>query len=638
VTTSAPFGGITRSLFDRWAAVYDTDHNPLLQLEERLIPRFLPEINGLNILDVGCGTGRWLRRFEALAPAALTGTDSAPAMLTRAREKLPPTTTLIQSDSAVLPLTDGSQQLILSSFVVSYIDDLSCFAAECLRVLIDGGFVLLTDMHPHTEAARGWTRSFNSDGETIRIVPNARTLPEITSAFLDKGFVLKDLEEAAFGVAERQAFEEAGKLALFETLTDVPAIYLLKFEKPATCMTLQHAPWSADAATWNHTSLLLEGERIASSTHSPPQDTKCIDLSGYVLLPGLINAHDHLEFALYPNLGRSSDAAPYRNATEWAREIHQIHASTIELHRQVPLTTRLWWGAIRNLLCGVTTVCHHNPLHPELSATEFPIRVLSRFGWAHSLSFDPLLSQRYFDTPADHPFILHAAEGADEQSREELHQLDCKHLLTNRTVIVHGLAFTGADIQLLNRRGTAVILCPTSNQFLFGSTMDSSRISSIARIALGSDSPITAAGDLLDEVQTLSARKAFATNLLYSFVTTSAAAVLHLPDNAGSIRPSGLADLIAIRDHLTTPADTLCSITFADIELVLVAGRIQLASEQIYERLPMPLRADLQPLVVDGYVRWLRAPITSLLDGAEEVLGRNTLRLGGKEVRRATAL
>jgi len=39
-----------------------------------------------------------------------------------------------------------------------------------------------------------------------------------------------------------------------------------------------------------------------------------LDLTGFLILPGLINAHDHLEFNLFPSLGHGT----YPNAKSWA--------------------------------------------------------------------------------------------------------------------------------------------------------------------------------------------------------------------------------------------------------------------------------------------------------------------------------
>ncbi len=50
-----------------------------------------------------------------------------------------------------------------------------------------------------------------------------------------------------------------------------------------------------------------------------------LDLDGLQILPGLINAHDHLEFALFPRLGRRI----YSNATEWARDIYRPEESPV---------------------------------------------------------------------------------------------------------------------------------------------------------------------------------------------------------------------------------------------------------------------------------------------------------------------
>ena len=47
------------------------------------------------------------------------------------------------------------------------------------------------------------------------------------------------------------------------------------------------------------------------------------------------------------------------------------------------------WGGLKNLLSGVTTVAHHNAFSGAVFTPDFPVRVVERYGWAHSLAFSP---------------------------------------------------------------------------------------------------------------------------------------------------------------------------------------------------------------------------------------------------------
>jgi cytosine/adenosine deaminase-related metal-dependent hydrolase/ubiquinone/menaquinone biosynthesis C-methylase UbiE len=621
----------TASLFDLWAEVYDKQPNPLLLLEERTLPRLLPPIQGADVLDVGCGTGRWLTRLEALAPRSLAGADPSPAMLERARAKLSPTTVLHQSDSVPLPAPDASLDLILASFALSYVDDLPAFASDCARVLRPGGTLLISDMHPETAAERNWTRSFSTDDETIHLPAHSRSIREIIAAFAQHGFTVAALEEPAFGEPESHLFARTNRLDAFLALTDVPAIYLLKLSKPqsnvALKLTLRLTAWAKTSTTWSTEPLSIAEGRI---TPTPQQAS--LDLTGYVVLPGLINAHDHLEFALFPNLGRTPDQPKYRNAPEWASEIHQTHGAVIRQHQLVPVATRLWFGALRNLLCGVTTVCHHNPLYAELLVPEFPLRVVKDFAWAHSLNFGPSPDEAGRNVSPETPFILHAAEGIDRQSRAELDELDRRGLLDRRTVLIHGLGLITRDINLLNERGASLVLCPTSNRFLFGKMPRAHIVRQLERAALGSDSPLTAAGDLLDEMQLLREQKIDPATL-YNLVTASPANILDLKHGEGSIALHGPADLIAVRDKGLSPAETLAVLALDDIELVMVGGQVQVASPTLFERLPGNHRSVMHLLHIAGIQRWVRAPLPALFASAEEILGPGNLRIGNKEVR-----
>jgi cytosine/adenosine deaminase-related metal-dependent hydrolase/ubiquinone/menaquinone biosynthesis C-methylase UbiE len=639
-------------VFDTWAQVYDEQPNPLLALEQRFLTRMLPDVGGLDVLDAGCGTGRWLHLLAPQRPASLVGVDASPQMLQRASAKLGAASTLRLGSCTALPLQSATADLVLASFVLSYLESVDAFARELHRVTRPGATVFLTDMHPDTAISCNWKRSFKANGTEEHLQTSGHSLQQITDAFQARGFELLTRIEPSFDSHEKATFVQNGKLESYESSADLPAIYILQLRKklaPALhphnvsentdTLYISGANYALGPETATAASIAIERGHIHSISSSVSRrgksispSTTIIDLPGYLLLPGLINAHDHLEFGLFPNIG----AGPYQNSVEWAKEIHRTHASLIARHRKVPKAVRLWWGAIRNLLCGVTTVCHHNPLSRELLSTDFPVRVLSRFGWAHSLEMDPNLIHNFDHTPPNLPFVLHAAEGVDAKSAQEIFDLDRMQVLDDRTVLVHGLALGPKSVALLNRRHSALIICPTSNQFLFHCAPSSTLIKSVNTVVLGSDSPLTSAGDLLDEISFARNEIGLDTNSLYEMVTARSANVLRLRNGEGHLRPGSMADLIAVRDKGLTPGETIAQLTFDQIELVVLSGRIQLASQALYDRLPDPLRAGLQPLTIDGHQRWLRAPIDKMLAEAKRTVGRD-IRLGGKKVDHASA-
>lgn len=352
-----------------------------------------------------------------------------------------------------------------------------------------------------------------------------------------------------------------------------------------------------------------------------------VDLEGYMLLPGLVNAHDHLEFNLFPRLGRG----PYSNAVEWARDIYHPDLSPLREHLSVPKSLRLWWGGLKNLLSGVTSVCHHNPYEEDVFSGHFPVRVVKRFGWTHSLGFGKNIAEDFLRTPAQAPFILHLGEGTDLPSQDEIFDLDRRGALTSRTVIVHGVGLTAEGHALRRRRDAALVWCPTSNRFILGKTLDIRDCEPIGKLALGSDSALSAQGDLLDEINYAHRMEGAGPHRIYSMVTESAASVLHLRNGEGTIREGAIADFVAVRQENATPGETLAGTDFTKIELVMVSGKLHLVSPRMAKRWPEELLSDLEMIEVEGTVRLVRAPVKRMLRETRKCLSEK-IRLAGKQL------
>ena len=216
-------------------------------------------------------------------------------------------------------------------------------------------------------------------------------------------------------------------------------------------------------------------------------------------MPGLINAHDHLQFALHPRLADP----PYRNYVEWGEDIHAKFSDVFEKHRAVPRDVRLWWGGLRNLLCGVTTVSHHDPLWAELQREDFPVRVVRDYGWGHSLGLDGDLRGRALNNTVweAHLSCMHV-KGSTSQRARRLFTLDGLGLLDASAVLVHGLAIDDEGVELMQGTRSFTDHLPLLKRLSFRTCARRDLLGCDRHMSrLGSDSPLTSEGDLLDEVR-----------------------------------------------------------------------------------------------------------------------------------------
>jgi ubiquinone/menaquinone biosynthesis C-methylase UbiE len=103
-----------------------------------------------RVLDVGSGTGYALRQLAAALPGAqqLTGVDAAPEMVRVAREAGGDDARVrfLEGTAELLPLPDGSADLVISTTSFDHWADQRAGLAECARVLVPGGHLVLSDL------------------------------------------------------------------------------------------------------------------------------------------------------------------------------------------------------------------------------------------------------------------------------------------------------------------------------------------------------------------------------------------------------------------------------------------------------------------------------------------------------------
>ena len=307
------------------------------------------------------------------------------------------------------------------------------------------------------------------------------------------------------------------------------------------------------------------------------------------LRPGLINAHDHLHRNHYGRLGNP----PYANAYDWARDIQCRHAAEIARGREVPRRRALLIGAWKNLLSAVTHVVHHDPWEADFEG-DFPLEVV-RLACADSLGMTP-----DFSPPSVGAFALHIAEGVDARAAEEVRALAKCNLLSRNLLAVHAVGVDPESVTMLRAADSAVVWCPTSNLFLFGRTVPDVLLEEGMDVLVGSDSLLTGAGTLLDELR--AARGTISDARLIAAVGVTAALRLGIP--APSIVSGEPADLAVFRRPLLEAS-------LNDILLVMAAGEMRVVHPDFAAKLGI---AHGRIVTWRGVRRWIDEDAPLLTD------------------------
>lgn len=181
--------------YDNWSVQYDTNSNKTRDLEAIALRETLSSITFEHCLEIGCGTGKNTQWLLTKAKT-ITAVDLSTEMLAKAKEKISSDkVNFIQAD--ILQdwgFANAKYDLISFSLVLEHIEDLEPVFNKTSKVIADGGYIYIGELHPFKQYSGSKARFDTDDGVQVVSCFNHH-LSDFILAAKKYGFIIKIINE-----------------------------------------------------------------------------------------------------------------------------------------------------------------------------------------------------------------------------------------------------------------------------------------------------------------------------------------------------------------------------------------------------------------------------------------------------------
>ncbi|GBQ95652.1 amidohydrolase [Acetobacter nitrogenifigens DSM 23921 = NBRC 105050] len=357
---------------------------------------------------------------------------------------------------------------------------------------------------------------------------------------------------------------------------------------------------------------------VAAHCPTPPTATRII-CTDAVLSPGFINTHDHLDFNDTPPKPDTGERFAHRH--EWRAGLDGHPRLEDFKPNRDPLS--LSWSELRFLVGGATSTVAERMAPGLLRNLDFRAGLESLDITPATYNIFPLDDASGLMRTRDcdyghHPatraqvaatsaFLAHVAEGRDEAARNEFRcQSSTSYDVTPQpggggvsndwlmpqAALIHAVALTPQDLDLVAARSASIVWSPRSNLSLYGRTLDilAARKRGIT-IALGSDWLPSGSMNLNRELACAlhynhaHLHDALSDRELWRMVTHNAAHVAGAEAAIGDIAVGKRADLVLFADPEHQNVHKVVRATPQDEMLVMRGGKVLVGRSNIVDAL-----------------------------------------------------
>ena len=296
------------------------------------------------------------------------------------------------------------------------------------------------------------------------------------------------------------------------------------------------------------------------STHALAAGATEVVCPDGVVSPGLINTHDHITFQGDPPVD-TGDRSEHRH--DWRRGIngHQRIGSRMATRED------MMWAELRQVMGGSTSVngsggqagflrnldrnIQEGLGQGEVQYDTFPLADSSGIQRASGCDYGtgPTTAA---EIASEDAYTPHISEGIDGYAHNEFVCLSmgATDLIQDNTALIHGIALTPGDMEIVSGDGSMLIWSPRSNIFLYG---DTARVREYDRmgvpIALGTDWVFSGSMNMLRELACADSLNSeyfdfyFTDEDLWRMATLNGAIATATDDVIGAISVGRVADL-----------------------------------------------------------------------------------------------
>jgi hypothetical protein len=316
-----------------------------------------------------------------------------------------------------------------------------------------------------------------------------------------------------------------------------------------------------------------------------------------VISPGLVNPHDHTDYATVAPIDHDDVRYQHRNdwrtGAEGATPLPTVDNTSntyvnaaAELRFVLGGTTSMVGsggvkGLVRNLAAYDNTSLLEGLSGPVTFFDTFPLGDENGTLITSGCAYPNIASAT--DAFADGNYAPHIGEGINLAGENELTCLTVANndLVTSRTAIIHGVAVNAKDVDVVRQSGASLVWSPRSNVSLYGDTapVTEYRTAGIT-ISLGTDWLPTGSMNLLRELACADSMNqkyfggAFTDEELWQMVTLNAATAAGFDSQIGSLDVGKVADVTVFDANANADYRAVIAAGAEDVHLVLRGGTV----------------------------------------------------------------